>query len=243
MKVMIIDEMNRPEPDTILGLNERVQLYYDHYKESCSLRKEVQGRRNKSFVVLCILEAFSFLLMIKPGTALEILEAGINTSLETVLTFGNGTIQTLLWVLIAYVLIRYCQDTLYVERQYKYEDKLESEISGLIKYNLQKENMISREGTYYLWEYPIVLNIIDLFYKMFMPIVFTGINIVRIVKEWQMNMISISLVCDSAIFCTIFIITWFFFFALHSKLTEWCKKHIPLVNRIAVWLRKILKEV
>lgn len=41
-----------------------LDVLYDHYKETFSLSKESQGRRNKSFVILCVLEAISFLLLI-----------------------------------------------------------------------------------------------------------------------------------------------------------------------------------
>ncbi len=36
-----------------------LELLYDHYKETFSLSKEVQTRRNKSFIVLYVLEASS----------------------------------------------------------------------------------------------------------------------------------------------------------------------------------------
>lgn len=90
----------------------------------------------------------------------------------------------------------------------------------------------------------MVSNLIDLFYKMLMPIVFTVINVVRISKEWGRNDISVmAQVVDTVLFAAIFIITWFYFFEIHSKITAFCKKHIPLVDKVAVLLRKILKEV
>ncbi len=114
-------------------------------------------------------------------------------------------LQTLLWIIIAYTTVRYCQDTLYIERLYPYLDKLEKEIS-----TLSKSKVFEREGTGYLNNYPMILNFVDLFYKMFCPILFVGINIVHIVQEWSGG-ISLALVCDTAIFGSIFIITWFYF--------------------------------
>ena len=38
-----------------------LEMLYDHYKETFCLSKEAQARRNKSFIVLCILEAFTSL--------------------------------------------------------------------------------------------------------------------------------------------------------------------------------------
>lgn len=216
-----------------------LDVLYDHYKETVSLSKEAQGRRNKSFLVLCILEAFSFLILIRPEKAFELILDGINIELDRSLQISNTIIQTLLWLLIAYVMIRYIQDILYVERQYIYLDKLEKAISSNMTVNI-----FTREGDHYLHNYPMVLNFIDLFYKMLMPIFFGAINLVRIYKEWKsVTGITIALIADTVLCAAILIITWFYFFEIHSKITDFCKKRIPFVDKIACGLRKVLKEV
>lgn len=140
---------------------EALNVLYDHYKETCSLGKEAQKRRNKNFVILCVLEALSFLLLVRPERVFELILKGINKNIEASLQLSNTIMQTLIWLLLAYVMIRYIQDVLYIERQYIYLDKLEKEIS-----NLTVTGVFSREGDSYQRNYPIVLNIIDLFYKM-----------------------------------------------------------------------------
>ena len=217
---------------------DKIELYYDHYKETFKLSKKVQDRRDKLFIWLCILEALSFLMLINPEKILDTLISGINTHFEIEFLFGNTTVQTLLWILIAYTTVRYCQDVLYIERQYIYLDKIEKEIS-------QESSMTSfdREGEEYLKEYPMVLNFVDLFYKMFCPILFMAINIVHIVREWKNAILTLAILSDTMIFMAIFIITWFYFFEIHSKITKWCKDHIPFVRIIAIVLRRILKEV
>lgn len=216
-----------------------LDVLYDHYKETFSLSKEAQGRRNKSFLILCILEAFSFLILIRPEKAFELILDGINIELDRSLQISNTIIQTLLWLLIAYVMIRYIQDMLYVERQYIYLDKLEKVIS-----NNMAINIFTREGDHYLHNYPMVLNFIDLFYKMLMPIFFGVINIVRIYKEWKsVKGITIAIIADTVLCVAILIIIWFYFFEIHSKITAFCKKHIPFVDKMACSLRKLLKEV
>lgn len=218
---------------------ELIDVLYDHYKETFSLNKEAQVRRNKSFILLCILEAVSFLLLIRPEKTFELILEGINNELGVTLELSNTIMQMLLWILIAYIMIRYIQDVLYVERQYIYLGKLEEKISSITG-----GNIFMRESNNYQEQYPIVLNLIDLFYKMLMPVLFMGINIIRIQKEWLLlTEITIALICDTIIFVAIFIITWFYFFEIHSKITSFCKKHIPFVNKIASSLRKILKEV
>lgn len=155
------------------------------------------------------------------------------------LQLSNTIIQTLLWLLIVYVMIRYIQDMLYVERQYIYLDGLEKEIS-----NLGSVNIFAREGANYQKDYPVVLNFIDLFYKMLMPIFFALINAVRIYKEWILSdKITIAIIYDTVLFLSIFIIDWFYFFEIHVKITNYCKRHIPFIDTIAKRLRKILKDV
>ena len=163
---------------------------------------------------------------------------GINSQLETSITLGIGVLQTLLWILIIYVMIQYIQSVLYVERSYRYQSKLEKELSQKIR------KVISREGDSYTENYPMVSNFIELFYKMFCPILFLVINSVHIYKEWiQIPKVNFRLICDTVLYAASFVILWFYFFEIHSKITNWCKMHIPGIKFIADKLRKLLKEV
>lgn len=227
---------------------DKIDLLYDHYKDTYSLSKQAQMQRNKLFVWLCALEALSFLSLIKPDELMDNLTSSINSHFNVELAMGNAVLQTLLWILTAYVTVRYCQEVLYIERQYGYIDHLEKEIS-----KESHSGLFEREGTWYNKDYPMVLNFIDLFYKMFCPILFAAINISRIYMEWSRpnraegtigkGTINLSLLCDTFIFGAIMIVTWFYFFEIHSKITEWVKQHIPFVDKIAIALRKVLKEV
>lgn len=55
------------------GNVDKLELLYEHYKDTNSLKNEAQARRNKSFIMLCILEATSFLLLIRPEKVIEIM--------------------------------------------------------------------------------------------------------------------------------------------------------------------------
>ena len=130
--------------------------------------------------------------------------------------------------------------SLYVERQYVYLDLLEKRIGALI--DSGKENIFGSEGERYLKDYPMVLNFIDLFYKMFCPLLFSAINIVRIIVEWINNGPRLSTWCDTIVCTAIFVITWFYFFNIHKKITAWFMK-CRLIKGIANFLNRCLKEV
>lgn len=216
-----------------------LDIYHEHYKETCKLSNAAQKRRNKSFVILCILEAISFMLIYNPALICGVLNETIKNKIETTLLLSNTVLQTLVWILIAYVLVRYVQDMLYVERQYVYLDRLEKQIDSM----MGKDGIFNRESVHYLKNYPIALNLIDLFYKMFCPILFAGINVAHIIQEWKCNTMGLPIIVDSFICLSITIITWFYYFEIHTKTTEWCKKHIPGIRWISEKIRKILKEV
>lgn len=216
-----------------------LEILYDHYNQTFNLSKKAQTRRNKNFIILCLLEALSFLLLVRPEKAFDLILAGINKELNATLQLSNTIIQTLIWLLIAYVVIRYIQDMLYIERQYIYLSSLEKKISNLISIDI-----FTREGDSYQKDYPMVLNFIDLFYKMLMPILFILINIIRIYVEWtSLNEVTIALICDTILFISIFIINWFYFFEIHSEITNYFKENIPIINKIAKVLRTILYKV
>lgn len=220
---------------------EKLDTYYDHYKESCSFCQTAQSHRNRSFVYLCVLEAFSFMLVKNPDFICALLNDVARKELETTILFSNCILQTLVWVLIAYVLVRYVQDVLYVERQYKYLNTLEKKISQLLE-ETDDKNIFTREGDYYLNNYPMVLNFIDLFYKILAPILFSAINIMHIVQEWNSGITRAVFIFDIVLCVAIFVITWFYFFEIHDKMAEWFKKCKP-IGWMAKMLRIILKEV
>lgn len=214
-----------------------LDLYYDHYKETNQLSRVVQARRNKEFIIVCILEAISFLMIGNKEFVMELFNAVATKELETTISFNTTILQSLSWILIAYFWVRYIQDTLYVERQYSYLGQIEKKLEQLLG-----KDSFNREGDYYLREYPLILNLIDLFYKMFIPILFTIINLGHIFSEWQNEGLNAAFVCDAFTCLILFILTWFYFFELHNRMAAWFKK-CRIINRISNKLHQILSYV
>lgn len=155
-----------------------LELLYDHYKDTYELSKKEQKLRNKNFIVLCLLEALSFLTLLNTEKAYAVFQHIINIKSENPIELGDSILRPLLWVLVLYVSIRYCQNTIYVERQYVYIHNLEKKISGSIK-------DFNREGFNYLSNRPFVLKFIHIFYTWISPLLFIIINTVRIVMEFK----------------------------------------------------------
>lgn len=196
------------------------ETLYDPYKETNQMRLESQKRRNRYFVIICILEVLSYFFLIRPEKAMSLFQSIIKERFGIETIIGNNLIQSMLWILIAYYITRYIQETLYVERQYKYQDYLEKKLN-----DLKECDLFGREGEWYHSEYPNSLSLIDIFYKMICPIIIFAINIYKIVIECKA--FSGSTIIDLIACIVIEIILWAYFFDLHPGISEWCRKHIP----------------
>lgn len=217
---------------------DELELLYDHYKETNTLRIEAQKRRNMSFLLYCVLEALLFFFLIQPETMKSVFQSFILGKVGITTQLGNNTLQTFLWICVAYMVIRYIQETLYIERQYKYQDLLETQIR-----RLTNGSLFSREGSLYIDDYPNSLNLIDLFYKVFCPILFVIINIGRIFMEWKTQRPTFSLICDTIVFVALLIIIWAYFFDIHNGVSKFCRNWVPGFKSIAEWIREVLKKV
>lgn len=218
----------------------KIDILSDHYNETNSLRLQAQTKRDRYFVVLCVLEAISFLFLVTPEKCLSLVQELLHGKLEASLSLGNTIFQTLMWILIAYTTIQYISKTLYIERQYTYQEKIEKKISTL----LEEDSLFNREGKHYSSDhFPIVLNLIDLFYKAICPFAFSVINIVRMFKEWRTSSWIFPTIIDTVICFGIVILLASFFFAVYNRASDWCKKFIPGARRLSSWVHKILKGV
>lgn len=214
----------------------KFEILYDHYKETNQLRLEAQKQRNEFFIICCVLEAFSFLFVVRTVMSMSVFQNIIKESFGIETAIGNNLVQTVLWILIAYFLIRYIQNTLFIERQYGYQDQLEKKLN-----EASKNNLFSREGEEYLKNYPNSLNLIDVFYKCISPCLLFIINIYRIITECKV--FGWNTFIDLIICISIEVILWAFFFDIHAGISGWCRNHLPGFRWLADKIRAILKKV
>ena len=122
-----------------------LNIYYDHYKETNILRREVEHKRNKYFVIVCALEAVSYMFVLDPYLINSVFNSALSAKLQSHILLGNSIVQTFLWIVTAYVFIRYVQSVLYIERQHIYVKALEEKISEILEGSAETK-AFTREG-------------------------------------------------------------------------------------------------
>lgn len=190
---------------------DKIQLIYDHYKESMQFVKKSERDRNNLFIILTILIAILFLCSNNSKEAIATFKSLFLKLFNINLCFNFSIIQSFIWFTLLLFSLRYYQINTYIEREYTYIHKLENIIST----NLNIE--FDRESSNYLNNYPLFLNFIYLLYTWIFPIIYCTIIVLKIILELS-NIINILSCTFDVIICFfILLLTIFYLLLLHKK--------------------------
>lgn len=200
---------------------DKTELIYDHYKETVRASTNMQAKRNALFVYVCVFELLNFLMLLFPQVINSALSAFLLEAYKVSLSELLELLPTGIWLITTYVLVRYFQTTIYVERQYPYIEEIEAEIA--------KETRLvffDRESKAYLSNYPKVLNLIHIFYTWVIPVLLQVINTVKIILEWKATPSASATWLDTLIYAFLLVLTILFLAFMHTpaKLVKRPKK-------------------
>lgn len=201
---------------------ERIDIKYDHYKDTFSLIKEDEKERNKLFIILSVVIVGLFLLATDPDTIYSVLNEMVSQHLKATVSFGFYTIQTFLWFILLYYTIRYFQVNSGIERKYKYLHLIEEELESKLG------STFSREGKSYLNQYPLVSNIIYWMYTLAFPMTYVIIVGYKVILEWGSVTNKLCIALDSVIAGLIIVMTVAYVCLLHP--VKWRRNNITIEN-------------
>jgi len=159
---------------------EKLDVLYDHYKETVQISLDTQKKRGTLFVVFCVLELLNFSMLLFPNEIAKSISQYVYSTYEITFNFNIAILQSAIWIALIYTMIRYYQTNIYVERQYGYIALLEDKISKILH-----EKCFKRESDNYLNKYPKVLDLISIFYTWIIPILIIIVNVAKSFFEWR----------------------------------------------------------
>lgn len=190
---------------------DKIELLYDHYKETFLLIQENIKQRNKFFIIVFFTMLLHFLFASSPESIAAIFINIIQAHYEIDISIQNSIIQSALWLVLLYSTMRYYQTTVYIEKQYKYISSIESNIE------CYSQITFNRESGNYLLDYPKMNDFIDILYKWIFPIIYCGIISYKIGNEFFCQKLSFLLVLDIIIFIFCFTLTTLYLIFLHGN--------------------------
>lgn len=190
------------------------EILHDHYKETFQYIRERETLRDRLFLVLIGLYALLAVQIQYPrrfdGTVQTINLFGIQVDVNSL---PLAALLSATWVFVLAVVLRYCQTTINVERQYGYlhllEERLSPEFGG---------DVYCREGRAYEDQYPLFSDWTWRFYTVILPVVAI---ISTLVLAWEdvfgLNYSIWNRILDGGI--AVYIVALFFLFRVLSPLT------------------------
>jgi hypothetical protein len=148
--------------------SEYMELLHDHYKDSFAHIRDREKSRDRYFVLCILLIGILFFQVNYPSnffTALGQLSI-LGTTIDLV-SLPLAALLSISWTMNLVFTLRYCQFSIFVERQYKYLHKLEETISK----GIGEKAIYSREGASYLEDHPLFTTWAWFFYVWMFPII------------------------------------------------------------------------
>lgn len=152
----------------VVSNDKKLEILHDHYRESFSYINDREKQRDKLFLIIIALIGVVFL---------EVQYSAIfGSTIKTIkLTFFEMDLSVMpiaiflsvTWTYLFVIILKYCQLSILIERQYGYLHKLEDRISNLFG----DLNAYCRDGSAYLDKYPLFSNLAWIFYVAIFPII------------------------------------------------------------------------
>lgn len=190
---------------------DKIELLYDHYKETFSRIKESLNDRNHFFVMVFIVMAIQFLFATSADTISYVIITFIKEKYKIDIAAQISIIQSLLWLILLYFTMRYYQINVYIERQYNYIHSLEDNIA------IEAQVKFDREGGDYLSNYPKMNDFMDILYKWVFPIIYCLIISYKIIIEYITLKFNLLLLLNTILFISCFVLTILYLIFLHGK--------------------------
>lgn len=157
--------------DDQVGIDTRLNVLHDHYKDSFSHIRDWEKQRDRQFLIIVGIIGALYFEALYPTNLLAALsdssaqKAGINIA-----AFPMPALISVTWTILAAIALRYCQALTHIERQYEYLHGLEDKIAPYFSSD-ETGKTYRREGQKYLNTRTIFSDWAWVFYTFIFPLI------------------------------------------------------------------------
>ena len=150
--------------------------FYDHYKETFATQQGYLYERNKLTATLLVLLVLVAGFIYDPTMLNEKVNTYVASHVAD-LAFEMKYLNTGVIFLLLWIMTRYYQVVLQIEKMYNYLNECEEKLCKNGNYK------INREGAYYLKSYPWFKKVVDFCYVVLLPLSIIAVSVIKIIKE------------------------------------------------------------
>src|SRR6266498_835536 len=161
--------------------DKKLELLYGHYNDTyAGIQAYVKSRDRFFITVLVLLAVMSFQIALPTESGSAISEF-VRIKLGIHGTLSVSFLGTVIWAGLLFVVIRYFQTVVYLERQYRYIHKIEAELSPFYS-----GVPFTREGTFYESQYPWFSAVVHRLYSWVFPVGLMLAVTFKIISEFRL---------------------------------------------------------
>lgn len=155
----------------------RLEILYDHYKDSFTYIQEYLKRREKLFIFILVVISLQFLQIYSSEQSVGALNAFLEKQFNFSFILSKEFVSILLWFFLFSISLRYFQINILISRQYNYVHSIEDKLC----LKSEDKNFISREGREYLKNYAYLSNWAHIIYTWVFPILLLLVAFIKII--------------------------------------------------------------
>jgi len=196
-----------------ISVSDKLTVLTNHYSETFLNLKDSLKSRNRLFLYMVIVISIMLFKIYSPIDFADSVSKIISNKFGLSESIDITFIETIIWISLLGITIRYFQTVIYIENQYTYIHQTEDKINSILG-----SDFFTREGKSYLENYPMFSTWIWILYTIVYPILLGMIIISKIVNECKLNTeISILFGVNIAIFLSIMISIILYLILIHFK--------------------------
>lgn len=172
--------------------SEKLPILTEHYKESFSQQKQNIRMRDRLFYLIILVLGIMMLLVFSSSMTNNLINEILSQKLGLKSLVNIEYINTIFWLILLGLVLRYFQYCQSIEVLYNYLWRLESRICGLLD-----EDIFTREGRFYKDNKTIFRKWASKIYKVFFPLALLAGMTIKIFSEipkdsWHLNSFQIT---------------------------------------------------
>jgi len=158
---------------------DKLNILAEHYYHTFDFLQTHLKKRDKLFSGVMLVLAVMLFIIYTPNETSNLINQILKEKFKLTTSVNFLYIQSIIWFILLSLSIKYFQSVVFIERQYKYLHDLEDTL------NKEFENgEFTREGKYYLNNYPKLLDWASFLYSIIFPIVLAIVTSTKIYAEF-----------------------------------------------------------
>ena len=212
-------------------LDNILNLYYDHYKDTQDIIRGYIAKRDKyTIILLCVVAIISY-VTIDSATCSQIINEILNHQLG-LSAISFQVLNAIFLSLLLFVVLQYYLVCLNIEKSYRYIHNVENTLSEMSQMN------IDRESKSYLNNYPKTQWLAHRFYTYLLSLIIIAVSIYKFIVELHGDNIAIKIV-DGILICATIICSFAYVIdrICMQKSITWEDIFLKSIKRLVIWLK------